>query len=344
MVDGKAREVIGVMPSNFRFLDLDPALIEPFQFDRSKIFLGNFSYQGVARLKPNISFAQADADAARMLPIVNRRFPPPPGFSVKVLESARITPELKPFKQELIGDVGTVLWVLMATIGIVLLIACANVANLLLVRGEARHLELAIRSALGAGWIRIAGELLFESVTLAAFGGAAGLLVAFGAVRLRIAMAPAGLPRLHEIGIDMPVLLFTLLVSLMAGLLFSSVPIFKYAGASLGTGLREGGRTLSQSRERHRARNLLVAGGAGAGTAHQFGTHDPHIPNLDARATRFYETGPAPDLLCIYSGSTGPGHSEGSTDAKGNAGQNQRRSRRILCRHYFYDSYDRLRQ
>jgi predicted permease len=258
LIDGKAREVIGVMPRNFRFLDLDPAVILPFQFDRNKTFLGNFSYEGVARLKPNVTLRQADADGVRMLPIVNRTFQPPPGYSVKLFESARIAPIFRPLKHEVIGDIGTALWVLMGAIGIVLLIACANVANLLLVRGEARNLELALRAALGASWTRIAAELLFESFTLAALGGACGLLVAFGVLRLLVAMAPVGLPRLNEIGIDTPVLLFTLLVSLFAGVLFGSVPVFKHARAHLGTGLREGGRTLSQSRERHRARNVLV--------------------------------------------------------------------------------------
>jgi predicted permease len=189
---------------------------------------------------------------------VNRNFQPPPGFSVKLFEQARIAPDFKPFQQTIIGDIGTVLWVLMGTIGIVLLIACANVANLLLVRAESRHLELAIRAALGASRARIAGELLFESMTLAALGGACGLLVAYGALRLLVAIAPAGLPRLADIAIDAPVLLFSLLVSLAAGLLFGSIPVFKHAGARLGTGMREGGRGLSQTRERHRARNVLV--------------------------------------------------------------------------------------
>ncbi len=258
IVDGKAREVIGIMPRNFRFLDLEPAVIEPFQFDRNKTTLGNFSFQGVARLKPGVTLAQANADAARMLPIANRNFPPPPGFSVKLFEQARISPTFHPFKQDLTGDIGGVLWVLMATIGIVLLIACANVANLLLVRAESRHMELLIRAALGASRGRIAADLLFESVTLGMLGGAGGLLVAWGALRLLVAIAPAGLPRINDIGIDAPVLLFAACVSLLTGLLFGSVPVFKYAGARLGTGLREGGRTLSQSRERHRARNTLV--------------------------------------------------------------------------------------
>lgn len=257
-IDGKAKEVIGVLPRGFRFLDYDSELLEPFQFDRNKTFLGNFSYEGVARLRPGVTLAQANADVARMLPIANRTFQAPPGFSVKLFENARIAPALRPFKQDLTGDIGTVLWVLMGTIGIVLLIACANVANLLLVRVEARHRELMIRSALGAGKRQIAAELLLESLTLSVLGGLCGLAIAFGALKLLVRMAPAGIPRLEEIGINIPVVLFAIAVSLFTGLLFGSVPIFKYAGVTLGTGLREGGRGASQSRERHRARKTLV--------------------------------------------------------------------------------------
>src|SRR5580704_8994101 len=203
LVDGKAREVIGVLPQNFHFLGReDPPLIMPLQFDRNKTQLGNFSYEAVARLKPGASITEANADVARMLPIVNRSFPPPPGFGMKLFEEARIGPNVRPFKQDVIGDVGNTLWVLMATIGMVLLIACANVANLLLVRAEGRQQELAIRAALGASRSQIAGELLFESLLLGLVGGALGLALAYAAIRTLIAMAPAGLPRLNEIGID----------------------------------------------------------------------------------------------------------------------------------------------
>jgi len=258
-VDGKPREVIGVLPRRFHFLDMeDPAVILPFKFDRNKTKLGNFSYQAVARLKPGATIASASADVTRMLPIVNHSFPPPPGFSVKIFEDARIGPNLRPFKQVLVGDVGKTLWVLMGSIAMVLLIACANVANLLLVRVEGRRQELAVRAALGAGRARIAGELLFESVILGLLGSALGLGLAYIVLRVLVAMAPAGLPRINEIGINIPVLLFTLGISLFASLLVGSIPILKYAGTHLGTGLREGGRALSQSREQHRARNLLV--------------------------------------------------------------------------------------
>ncbi len=258
-VDGKPREIIGVLPQGFHFLDFeDASLVIPFKWDRNNIKLGNFSYEALARLKPGVTMSQASADVARMLPIANRTFPAPEGFSVKLFEKAQIAPNLRPLKQDVVGDVGKVLWVLMGSIAMVLLIACANVANLLLVRVEGRRQELAIRAALGAGWGRIAVELLFESVVLGLLGSVLGLAIAYGALRVLVAMAPTGLPRIHEIGIDLPVLLFTLAIALFSSLLFGAIPVFKYAGAHLNTGLREGGRALSQSRQQHRARNVLV--------------------------------------------------------------------------------------
>jgi predicted permease len=259
IIDGKPRQIIGVMPQKFSFLDeRQPAILLPFQFDRAKMKLGNYSYRGIARLKPGVSLAQANADSARLLPVVLRSFPAPEGFSLKLFEDAHISPRIRPLKEDVVGDVGATLWVLMASIGMVLLIACANVANLLLVRVEGRRQELAVRTALGASWGNIAEDLLFESVLLGLLGSLLGLGLAYGALRVLIALEPSGLPRIAEIGIDAPVLLFTLAVALISSLLFASIPIFKHAGARLNTSLREGGRALSQSREQHRARNILV--------------------------------------------------------------------------------------
>jgi len=259
VVDGKARQIIGVLPKGFHFLDqVDPALITPLQFDRNKVHLGNFSYEALARLKPGMTLEQANADVARMLPIVMNSFPAPPGFSIKLFQDAKIAPYVRPLKQDVVGDVGGVLWVLMGSIGMVLLIACANVANLLLVRMEGRRQELALRSALGASWGRIAGELLLESLILGLLGSILGLGLAYGALKVLVAIAPAGLPRINEVGINGPVLLFTLIVAMLASVLFGCVPILKYAGSRLTTGIREGGRGLSQSKEQHRARNSLV--------------------------------------------------------------------------------------
>jgi predicted permease len=258
-IDGKPHEIIGVMPKDFHFLDQeDPALLTTFQWDRSKTLLGNFSYMGVGRLKPGVTVEQALADLTRLIPVVERSFAAPPGFSVKMFEDARLGPAVTPLKSRVVGDVSTLLWVLMGSIGLVLLIACANVANLVLVRVDGRRQELAIRSALGAGWGRIARELLFESVVLGLLGSVIGLGLAYGALRVVIALAPRGLPRVNEIGIDGWVLLFTLGLALFSSLLFGAIPIFKYAGARLATGLREGARGLSQSREQNRARSVLV--------------------------------------------------------------------------------------
>jgi len=258
-MDGKSRQIIGVLPKRFHFLDQDdPAVLIPFQFDRNKTNLGNFSYHGLARLKPGVTLLQVNADVARMLPIVMTSFPAPAGFSMKLFEDAHIGPNVRPLKRDVVGDVGSVLWVLMGSIGMVLLIACANVANLLLVRVESRRQELAVRAALGASRGRIAVDLLLESVILGLLGSAAGLGLAYAALRVLAAIAPAGLPRIREIGIDGRVLLFTLLISLLASVLFASIPIFKYAGVRLSTGIREGGRALSQSKEQHRARSVLV--------------------------------------------------------------------------------------
>ncbi len=260
LIDGTAREIIGVLPASFRFLDRKPALLVPLQLDRSKVTLGNFNFRGVARLRPGVTLAQASADVARMIPIAFRKFPPFPGSSPRMFDDARLAPMLQPLKHEVVGDIGTRLWILMATIGTVLLIACANVANLMLVRADGRQHELAIRAALGAGWGRIAREFLAESLAIGLLGGAAGLALAYGAVRLLLAMAPANLPRLDEVSIDPAVMLFTLAISVVAGLVFGVIPVVKYAGARrpLSGSLRGGGRSVSESRERNRMRSALV--------------------------------------------------------------------------------------
>lgn len=258
MANGFSREMIGVMPASFRFLDRDAAFLLPLQFDRTRQFLGGFDYPGIARLKPGVTIEQANADVARMIPIALHSFPPQPGLTVKEFEDVRLAPKSRYPRQTLIGDIGKTLWVLMGTIGIVLLIACANVANLLLVRAEGRHQELAIRAALGASWRDIARELLMESVALGLLGGVLGLGLAYAAVQVLIWMAPANLPRLKEISIDPSVILFTLGIALLTGVLFGMIPVIKYAGSRIATELRGGGRPSSQSRERHRARSVLV--------------------------------------------------------------------------------------
>jgi predicted permease len=258
-INGTAHEIIGVLPQSFTFLDdSDANLFLPMQLDRSKTKLGNFSYRGIARIKPGVSLNQVNADVNRLLPIAIHAFPAPEGFSTALFEKVHVASNVHTLKKDIVGDIGNVLWVLMGSIVLVLLVACANVANLLLVRVEGRRQELAIRSALGAGRSSITAGLLIESLTLGVIGGAIGLALAFGALRILVAMAPTGLPRLHEIGVHLPVLLFTVLTTLFVSLVIGFLPVFKYSGIHLSTGLREGGRALSQSRERQRARKALV--------------------------------------------------------------------------------------
>lgn len=256
-IDSQQRTIVGVMPRGFRVVDQDFDIVVPFAFERNKQQLAGFGLQGIGRLKPGVTIPQANADIARMIPIWMDSFSNGPGSDPHWYLKWRITPDLHFLKQEVIGNIGSVLWVVMGTIGLVLLIACVNVANLLLVRAEARQLELSIRSALGAGRGRIARELLVESVLLGVVGGMLGIAVAAGGLRLLVSIGPTNLPRLNEVSLDGRSLLFTLLASLLCGCLFGSIPAWKYSGGRATAGLGAT-RTVSASRERHRSRNVLV--------------------------------------------------------------------------------------
>src|SRR6185436_8488895 len=175
-VDSRPRRVIGVMPQSFQ-LNGNPEIILPLRFNRAELE-PTFAFVGIARLKPGVSVAQSNADLERMLPIWISR------YGMQRFASLKLGGAIRPFKEDVVGDISNALWVLMAVIGIVLLIACANVADLILVRTDSRRQELAIRAALGAGRARIARQLLVESLIFAAFGGAAGLALTYGAIRV----------------------------------------------------------------------------------------------------------------------------------------------------------------
>ena len=258
MVDSTARQIVGVMPQGFRVVNNDFDLMAPLAFERNGLPLAGFGFQGVARLKPGIAITRANADLARLLPVWMDSWSNGPGSDGHFYENWRITPALRPLKQEVVGSVSDVLWVVMATIGLVMLIACANVTNLLLVRAEVRRQELALRSALGAGTGRIVGALLAESVTLGLLGGVLGIAVAEAGLKLLVAIGPANLPRLSEIALDLKALAFTLVLSVLSGFFLGLIPAVKYAGPRIATALRSAGRGASLSRERHRTRNLLV--------------------------------------------------------------------------------------
>jgi putative ABC transport system permease protein len=258
LINGRAHEVIGVLPADFRFLRTNAAVVTPFRFNRSEIFIGQFSYMGIARLKPGVTLEQANADVARLIPTLIERWPLPQGFTRKMFEEVKLAPLVRPLEVDVVGDIGKTLWILLGTVGIVLVVACANVANLFLVRAESRQQELAVRMALGAGSKRVARELLTESVLLGLIGGALGVALAYAGIRLLVFLEPARLPRLQEITLDPVVLLFTLILSLLAGLLFGVIPVFKYARPQLASALKDSSRGSSEGRERHRVRNTLV--------------------------------------------------------------------------------------
>ena len=260
LVDSQPREIVGVMPQGFRFVDADFELAAPLAFDRDKLILAGFGFHGIARLKPGATIAEGNADLTRALPIWMDSWTNGPGSNPHIYETWKITPQIRPLKQEVIGNVGEWLWVVMATIGVVLLVACANVTNLLLVRVEARQQELAMRTALGASKMRIVRGMLVESVLLGILGGLAGVGLAYAGVRFLLATAPSTLPRLNEISIDARTLAFTFVLAVLSGLFFGLIPALKYAGTRRGSALPSAGRTMSVSREQHRARNFLVIG------------------------------------------------------------------------------------
>src|SRR5688572_22176586 len=248
VIDGTPGEVVGVLPSSFRSLETRPDVVLPMELDVSAPRWISFGFQALARLKPDITLAQANADVARLISLL------PPIFARLELQ-----PNVRPLADDVIGNIGEILWILLAAVGVVLLIACGNVANLFLVRAEGRHQEFALRAALGANRGRIARALLAESVVLALAGGALGVALAQAAIGLLRTFAPAELPRVEEIGIDMTVLLFTLSVSVLSGVLFGLFAVLRFGSPSI-TALKEGGWSASDAPGRHRTRNALVVG------------------------------------------------------------------------------------
>jgi putative ABC transport system permease protein len=182
-----------------------------------------------------------------------------PGTNPHFYERWRITPAIRPLKTEVTGSVGDVLWVVMGTIGLVMLITCANVTNLMLVRVGGREREIAVRTALGSSSPRTVCLLLIESGILALAGGLLGLGVACAGLRLLVAIGPGQLPRLEEITLDGRALGFAFLLAFVSTLFLSLIPAFKYVRSQVAGALRSGGRNATVGRERHRVRNLLMS-------------------------------------------------------------------------------------
>ncbi len=257
-LDGIEWQIVGVMPEGFRFPDEKTELWLPLRVDRAHLTPSRFNFQAVGRLRPGVS----PAAAARQLSALVWRIPEVYGDQVidrGMIQSSGFRVAVVPLRDELVGDVERALWVILGSVACILLIACANVANLFLVRAEGKQREIAVRTALGSTPARNAWVFLGESLALALVGGLLGLALAAAGLRLLISYQPAGLPRLAEVGIDGRVLLFAFLLSVFAGLLCGGLAALRSSAPALVSSLREGGRGGTAGRKRHRIRNVLVA-------------------------------------------------------------------------------------
>lgn len=253
VIDFIPRQIIGVMAPGFRFLDRSPDVFLPQRFPSTGLKADTFSFNGIARLKPGSSLDAANQDTARVWATWAEA-----ERLTKFMKDIAVQPNLHPLRQDVVGDIGTALAVIMVALGLVLLLVCANVSNLILVRAEARRQEFAIRAALGAGWGRIARKLFVESLTLGVLGGvlggAFGLFFAYLGLQLLVTFGPATLPRLNEVSLDAPAVAYVVACSLALSLLFGMTAVLKCGNP----GRLQNARGTTQPPGQRRAQSGLV--------------------------------------------------------------------------------------
>ena len=261
LVFGRPTEIIGVMPARFRFPSGNTQMWLPLQLDPNAQFPGGFNYPGIARLEPGVTLESAQRELANVLPRIVEVSPMlAPGVTTQMLlDQAKPIPKVVPLRDDVVGDVARTLWIVAATAVLVLLVTCANVANLLLVRADARHRELAVRSALGAGRSRIMVHFFTESALLAAVSSVLGLGAAYVALRMLVTAGPADIPRLAEIHVDAATIAFTFIVAAIVALVCSAIPAIRFMRSDALSGLRDGTRGGTAGANRQRARRALVA-------------------------------------------------------------------------------------
>jgi len=252
-LDGVSTEVIGVMPRGFNFPDEATELFTAMYVNPDGAF-GTFGLRTLSRLSAGTTVEAAQTRSTELLARIPEFFPE---MGAEFLEAAAFAVTVETWRDRMVADVEATLWIIMGTVAFVLLIACANVANLFLVRGESRQKEMAVRAALGAGRQSVAGSFLSESVLLGIGGGIFGVILARGGVSALLAVAD--LPRSAEVSVDTYSLGLAAILSVVAGLLFGVIPMTRYMGRGFAGVLRGGTRGTTIGKERHRARNILVA-------------------------------------------------------------------------------------
>jgi len=249
MLDGQSHTIVGVAPNAGRIAE-ETDVWRPLTFDRPNMKIRRFHFlRAFGRLKPGVTLQQAQADVDAIAIGLEKQYP-------ESNTSWRL--RMVPLRDELLGDVRTPLYVLLGAVAFVLLIACANVANLLLARAASRQKEIAIRSAMGAGRCRIVRQLLTESILLSIAGGAVGLLLAVWGTEALVTLAANSIPRASGIGVDNRVLGFTMLLSLLTGVVFGLVPAMQAARPDFNESLKDGGKGTGTGERNSRTRSVLV--------------------------------------------------------------------------------------